>query len=470
MKKSLKTLLKTVGIQWNEEALVNKVTCCSNEVQEGDLFVAIEGKNESGYAYKDKVLSKKGWVVTERADPDCFWVEDARSAYAYLIHAYYDQPALKLKMIGITGTNGKSTTAFMIQDMLANQKIKSALIGTEGIEIDGVHVDTKNTTPSSEIIAQTLNLCLEKGIGVCIMEVSSMAVEMKRLVGCLFDILIYTNLSRDHLNEHGGLQEYYEAKKQAMRLLKPKGVMIYNCDDEKCNEFAALCKNYSIPVGKSSTQFRISQFDSHDFKTDFMLNEEQISIPMIAEVNAYNCALALAAGFVLDLNWQRMIAWTKKCKQVEGRFEKIWDNPMVYIDYAHTEEAMEKSLSAFYQLKKGNMIVVFGCGGQRDKSKRAKMGQIACVYSDRVILTNDNPRKENPLAIIKDIQKGCNGKEEIIINRRDAIKKAITTAQNSDIIILTGKGAEKTLVQNNHYVQQNDKAMALEILLGEEIE
>lgn len=459
-----------MGIEWNDTTLVNKITCHSDEVEKNDLFVAIEGQKESGYAYKEAVLLKKGWIISEREDPDCFWVEDARSAYAYLIHAYYDQPALKLKMIGITGTNGKSTTAFMIRDMLAYQGIQCALIGTEGIEVDGVHLDTQNTTPSSEIIAKTLNLCLEKGIGVCVMEISSMAIQMKRLLGCLFDVLIYTNLSQDHLEEHGGQKAYYEAKKQAMNLLKPKGVMIYNCDDERLKEFASLCRNYCIPVGKGSYQFCISQILSHDFKTDFMLNEEKISIPMIAEVNAYNCALALAAGFVLDLKWEKMMAWTKCCKQVEGRFEKIWDSPLVYIDYAHTAKAMEQSLSAFYQLKKGKMIVVFGCGGQRDKAKRAKMGQIACLYADRVILTNDNPRKEDPLAIIKDIQKGCNGKEEIIINRKEAIKKAITTAQNSDIIILTGKGAEKTLVQENHSYQQNDKAMALEILLGEEIE
>lgn len=463
-------LLKTVGIECKNTTLVNQITCDSTKVKEHDLFVAIEGKNKSGYMYKEDVLLKKGWVVSERVDPDCFWVDDARSAYAYLIHAFYDQPALKLKMIGITGTNGKSTTAFMIRDMLENQGIKSTLIGTEGIEIDDMHWDTDNTTPSSEIIAKTLNLCIEKQIGVCIMEVSSMAIEMKRLVGCLFDILIYTNLSQDHLEEHGGLEKYYQAKKQAMELLKPKGVMIYNCDDEKLKEFASLSKNYCIPVGKSSNQFKLSMIECTDCETKMMLNEESLALPMIGEVNAYNCALALCAGFVLDLNWQKMLTWVNQCKQIEGRFEKIAEQPLIYIDYAHTERAMEQSLASFSKLKKGKMIVVFGCGGQRDKSKRAKMGQVACFYCDRVILTSDNPRKEDPLEIIKDIQKGCNGKEEIIINRKEAIKKAITTAQNSDIIILTGKGAEKTLVQANHHYQQNDKAIALEILSGEEIE
>lgn len=463
-------LLKTVGIECKNTTLVNQITCDSTKVKEQDIFVAIEGKNESGYIYKKDVLLKKGWVVSEHVDPDCFWVEDARSAYAYLIHAFYDQPALKLKLIGITGTNGKSTTAFMIRDMLANQGIKSALIGTEGIEIDDMHWNTENTTPSSEIIAKTLNLCIEKQIGICIMEVSSMAIEMKRLVGCLFDILIYTNLSQDHLEEHGGLEKYYQAKKQAMELLKPKGVMIYNCDDEKLKEFAALSKNYCIPVGKSSNQFKLSRIECTDCEIKMMLNEENLTLPMVGEVNAYNCALALCAGFVLDLNWKKMLTWVNQCKQIEGRFEKIAEQPLIYIDYAHTESAMEQSLASFSKLKKGKMIVVFGCGGQRDKAKRAKMGKVACFYCDRVILTSDNPRKEDPLEIIKDIQKGCNGKEEIIINRKEAIKKAITTAQNSDIIILTGKGAEKTLVQANHHYQQNDKAMALEILSGEEIE
>ncbi len=458
-----------MGIDNEEERPVRALSCDSKTVGKEELFVAIEGKKESGYAYKEEALKKGAWVLSERVDPECFQIEDARESYALLCHAFAGQPGLSMKLIGITGTNGKSTTAALIRSVLASQGIESALIGTDGIQIRNEHWQTENTTPRSDWIAAALKRCQKQNIEVAVMELSSMALEQKRVSGCLFDLLIYTNLARDHIEEHGSFERYVQAKRSALTLLKPNGVMIYNQDDPLLCEFAHFCDRAKLTYGMTSDQFKIESIEETVEGTTFFLNGTKLWIPLLSRVNVYNCTAALAAGFALDLSWSRMLKWTQNCIGAVGRFEKV-DGPLnLFIDYAHTEKAMEEVLRTFSGLKKqGKLIVVFGCGGQRDHQKRPRMGRLACQYADHVILTNDNPRGEDPMEILRQIQAGCDGRETVEPDRVKAIKKAMNMAEKDDIIILVGKGAETTQSILESKRMMNDKAIVLSILKGEE--
>lgn len=468
-RKKLNELLKMIGIESLDERVISKVTCRSDEVIKDTLFVAIEGRKQSGYAYKDEVLKRGGLIVCQKKDADCFCVQDTRSAYALLVQGYWGQPALRLKVIGVSGTNGKSTTAALIFQLLLKQGYKAALIGTDGIEIEGRHVETGNTTPSSETLAETMAECLEKEIRYVVMEVSSMAVEQKRMEGCPLDVLVYTNIARDHIEEHGSYENYLRAKKKAMELLKPQGVLIYNADDPILCRFARLCRCSKLSYGQNGLQFPIQSITEGLDGTYFRLKGQQLKIPLLGKVNAYNAAAALAAGFALDLNWEQLIESSAFLKGVKGRFEKIFEHPFIYVDYAHTESAMKQLLEFFRPLCSGRLITVFGCGGERDKEKRPQMGRIACQYSDLVILTNDNPRSEDPLEIIHDIAAGCSGRPLVCPDRIQAIKKAIKTAQKDDIIVIAGKGNESQKINGTKQIL-NDKAIVLSILQGEEIE
>lgn len=467
-RKKLNELLKVVGISSNDQRLIHHITCRSFQAGKDDLFVAMEGKQTSGYVFCEEVKKKGALVMTERMDPTCFQVEDCREAYALLLHAFYGQPCLKLKMIGVTGTNGKSTTAALIKEMLEAQAFCCAMIGTSGIDLKDVHMDTDNTTPDSELIVTALDACIKQSIDYVVMEVSSMALAQKRVSGCLFDVMIFTNIAQDHVEEHGSLQQYIASKQMAMELIKPQGVMIYNQDDPVLCDFARQCRHFKLSFGKNSGQFQISHLQESLQNTTFDLNGKPMNIPLVSWMNAYNCTAAIAAGFALDLCWSKIMQWTSRCHGIAGRFERVWDEPCIVIDYAHTEKAMQELLRYYRTFCKGKLFVVFGCGGNRDRGKRSKMGQAAAEYSDQIILTNDNPRSEDPLAIIKDIQKGCDGQEWVIPNRFEAIKKAIDSAQKNDIIIVVGKGNEKTQQTNGITRNLNDKQIVLSILKGEE--
>lgn len=460
-------LLRIIGIECKDDREIQGITCNSKEVKKNWIFVAIEGKVQSGTKFKQEVTQKGGIILSEKEGFD-YQVENAREAYAYLLHAYHDQPSMKLKVIGITGTNGKSTTATLLKELLENQGRACVLIGTEGIQYPDFHVETNNTTPYSESIVQVMNTCIKEKIDYLIMEISSMAMKQHRCTGVNLDVLIYTNIAKDHVDEHGSLLDYLNCKKAAMNLLKSNGIIIYNHDDPMLFEFVQTSRNYKISYGQSSGQFQISQIQEKKEGTSFLINHHSVSIPLISKVNAYNFTAAIAAGFALDLNWKAMFETASKVHGASGRFEKV-EGPMeIYVDYAHTEKAMEVVLKTFVQQKTHHLIVVFGCGGQRDREKRWKMGELACQYGDQVILTNDNPRNEDPESIIRDIQKGCNGKEIVIFNRVEAIKKAMNSYQNGDIIVLVGRGAEKIQKTKTAGLSLSDREIVLSILNGED--
>ncbi len=467
-RRKLSELLKIVGIESQDDRIIEKITCDSKQVIENSIFVAMEGSITSGYQFVEEVITKNAVVLTQRKDNRFYQVEDAREAYALLLHGFEGQPALDLRVIGISGTNGKSSTAKLIYDMLQYQGIECCLIGTEGAFIKQQVFKTNNTTPASEIIVEILKKCIEEKVAYVVMEVSSMAMKMKRLSGCLLDVLIYTNISSDHIEEHGSYENYLVCKKEAMSLLKPHGVCIYNCDDIVLQSFISDCNRFTLSFGKESTQFKIGAIREDDEYTHFYLNQNEIITPLKTVMNVYNATAALVCGFSLDCSWQAMIDWLNKAQGVSGRYEQVSKEPCIYIDYAHTASAMESLLSHFRVQCKEKLIVVFGCGGNRDRSKRSLIGAVVSRYADRIILTNDNPRREDPKQIIADIVEGCNKEVDIIYERALAIKKAITMTTKNDIIVVVGKGAEKYQLINNEVVEMSDKELILEILAGED--
>lgn len=467
-RKKLNDLLKVIGINTTDERVIHRITCDSKQANENDLFIALEGSKVSGYAYAEEAASQGAVIICEHEDERYYHVEDCREAYALLLHAFYGQPCLNLTMIGITGTNGKSTVAALIKDMLTTMGKPCCVIGTSGIEIGQEVRETNNTTPQSELLVTTLHECIEKGIDTVIMEVSSMALQQKRIAGCLYDMMVYTNIAQDHIEDHGSLENYIACKRMAMQLIKPQGVMIYNQDDPVLVEFAQNCRHFKLSYGMSSNHFQLRDLDCDKSGSSFLLNGKRLRIPLRSEVNVYNCAAAMVVGFVMDLSWEKVILWSKVAKGAPGRFELVHQNPDIYIDYAHTEKAMEKALQFYASIVEHDLIVIFGCGGNRDHEKRAMMGEIACRYAHRVLLTSDNPRDEDPLQIIEEIQSGCDGKEEVVPVRYKAIKKAVNTAKKNDIIVVVGRGNEKYQTIKNTKQIMNDKQMVLAILKGED--
>ncbi len=465
-RKKLNELLKVLAIKSDDERIITKITCHSKDVIKDSIFVAIDGKKESGLNFVEEALDKGAIVVSESEDLRTYKVDNSKEAYALLLHCFYGQPTNHLKCIGITGTNGKSSTAFLICEMFESLGHSCCFIGTHGATINHRHINTLNTTPHSEVLVHIFNQCIKENVEIVVMEVSSMALKMERLYGCLFDVIIYTNIKKDHIEEHGSYEDYVYSKKLALNYLKKNSVVIYNSDDATCSSLMSKQKR-AYSFGKKSNYFKISSIIESKNSTSFYLNETLINTPLKSSANVYNLVASLVCGYFFDLNWEDCIQWASNCKMLSGRFELVARSPDIYVDYAHTASAFETLCSYFKKLWNHQLIVVFGCGGDRDRSKRRVMGELACRYCDEVILTNDNPRTEDPCQIINDIVEGCNKDVHIEYIRSKAIKKAFKLAGKNDIILVVGKGDEKFQLNELGKVEMNDKELILSILREE---
>ncbi len=451
VKKRLNDLLKTLSIESDDDQIITLITSNSKETRKGSIFVSITDE------YIEEALNNQAIVLTELDHPWCIQIKDAKEALGILLHTFYNEPSTQLFTIAITGTNGKSSVASLTKAMLRYFDVPSVVIGTSGIEVDQDIIETINTTPKNEIVVKTMNQCIKKKIKILIMEVSSTALSQKRIYGIKFDVLIYTNISQDHLDQHGTLENYIESKKMAMCYVKENGTVIFNEDDPQLLRFKKICKSNTIGIGTNSKDFKIDNIECTKEMTTFTLNDQFITTPLLSRVNVYNLCSSIAIAKILDLNYEMCLEWIAQVKPVIGRFEKILDEPLVYVDYAHTAKAFEETLKFFSSVKVNRLIVIFGCGGQREKQKRPLMGKIACEYADQVILCDDNPRNEDPDQIIEDICKGCNGLQYIIRKRELAIKNTLSSAEKSDIIIVVGRGNENYQTFSNKKIQFNDR-------------
>lgn len=464
--------LEGLKVRGNLDINIENIRNNSKEISLGDMFVAIKGFDFDGHEHILEAVRNGAKVVIAQIDEidknilteipkDVTLVLAENTRYALAISAcnFYDNPSRKMKLIGVTGTKGKTTTTYMIRDILQKHGIKVGLIGTVASYVgDKKIADNKNTTPESLELQEILSKMLKEKCEVVVMEVSSQSLKLDRVAGCNFNIGIFTNLAEDHIStkEHKDMNDYFNSKIKLFDMCQ-KGLI--NADDV-----------YAITIPKLKQNCEISTYgiDNHcnllakditvtnqyvDFKVKIGDKNERIKVSIPGRFSVYNSLAAIAVSIQFGCNSEEIKEALVNIR-VPGRSELI-DNKLgltIMIDYAHTPESLEKILSSVKIYTKGRVISVFGCGGDRDKIKRPMMGEVSGRVADYTIITSDNPRTEKPEEIVHEIEEGIkktHGKYECIVNRVEAIKKAINMANKRDIIILAGKGHEQYQEINN---------------------
>ena len=425
----------------------------SRHVTQGSVFIAVKGHEVDGHMFLEDAISQGAKVlITEEsyytdAEGVCVMeVENTRILVGKLAQAFAGNPAKKLRIIGITGTNGKTTTATLVHQVLCEMGEKASLLGTVSKKILEEELNSSLTTSDPIELASDMKKMVEAGSDYLVMEVSSHALAQSRVTGFDFEIAAYTNLSHDHLDYHVTIDEYAKAKKILFDGLPASSTAVINADDQYGAFMLADCKAKKVLLSFGTDQNYV-QSNTSDGLT-LVVNGTLINSPLIGEFNAYNVAQAFLICKALGVKVLSIAKALKNAKGASGRMEKIEfeSAPLAIVDYAHTPDALENVLSTLHQVKEPSqkLITVFGAGGDRDSSKRPEMAKAAEKYSDRIFVTSDNPRFENPEKIISDIRKGFKNPDnvECITNRKEAIYKAISIANQHDIVLIAGKGHE----------------------------
>lgn len=435
----------------------------SRKVVPGDTFVDTTFNKE--YVY-DAVRNGAAFIISKiKYDENTIVVDDPKEYYNNYIYNKYYEKIKDITLIGVTGTNGKTTTSYIIYDILNKMDIKCAYIGTIGFYKNGTIKELNNTTPDIEELYEYLYECALDDIRYVVMEVSSHALVQDRVYGLKYDACIFTNLTEDHLDYHKNMDEYKKAKLLLFDKLRNKRIAIINSDDQNYKDFI-FSNNYNVKVGKFG-DFRIRNIklndDSLDLKFSFK-NEYFKHLNMVGKYNAYNYLEAVAALVYLNFDINEILKIDVLAPPGRMYIVKYKDNT-IFIDYAHTPDAMEKVLKSVNEFKKNKVFTIFGCGGDRDKFKRSIMGNIASIYSDKVIITNDNPRTENEDDIISDIVSGIKTDNyEIVKNRKDAIIKGVSYLDKNDILLILGKGHEDYQIIGNEKKHFSDLEVLKDII------
>ena len=462
----------------------------SRRVRPGNVFVAMKGETSDGNRFIDKAIAAGALaVVTDSAAesprPGVAWaqVPHGRRALARLSANFYKRPAERIANTGITGTNGKSTTAFLIESVLRAAGRKTALVGTIEYHVAGRVLPAPHTTPEALELNQLLAEGLSEGVTESVMEVSSHALDQQRIFGIPFDVAVFTNLTRDHLDYHGTMEEYFRAKQVLFEGCgtEPPRAAVINIDDENGRQLLALSKKKSslvLTYGLTSGDFHAESVEITSRGTRFQMATPAGKVamwsPMIGKVNVYNVLAACAAGYARNCPTEAITKGIFDLDRVPGRFERVdCGQPFtVVVDYAHTDDAL-RNLTALARDfvvgagLKGKVITLFGCGGDRDRAKRPLMGEAAGKGSDFAVLTSDNPRSEDPLAIMNDAMVGLQKSEAKYTmepDRRKAIALALQQASPGDIVLLAGKGHEKVQTTREGTFPFDDVDVARETL------
>ncbi|MBX4259175.1 UDP-N-acetylmuramoyl-L-alanyl-D-glutamate--2,6-diaminopimelate ligase [Clostridium estertheticum] len=455
---------------------IKEIQYDSRKVKKGDVFFAIEGYNLDGHKYIQSAINNGAVAVVCQKDIEAeldivvIKVEDARRTLAISAANYYENPSRSMKMIGITGTNGKTTSAFMIKAILEQSGYKVGLIGTIANFIGKKKIHTERTTPESLELHELFKEMVDSNVDYCVMEVSSHSLSLDRVYGIEFCESIFTNLTQDHLDFHKTFENYFNAK---LKLFKLSKISVINIDDEYGAKAYNLIKNSKLSFALNHTaDIMASNIKMHSRGSKFTLKYKESSFDIELNIpgnyNVYNALGCIA----VCLNQGIEIPVIKKALQkvqVPGRCELVENNHNlgfeIILDYAHTPDGLENILETAREFTKGKLISVYGCGGDRDKTKRPIMGRIGTNLSDFSFITSDNPRTEDPLEIIKDVVRGIEKNNfEIIENRREAIKKAIESATTGDIIVIAGKGHEDYQILKDKTIHFDEREVISEIL------
>ncbi|MFC2083883.1 UDP-N-acetylmuramoyl-L-alanyl-D-glutamate--2,6-diaminopimelate ligase [Bacteroidota bacterium] len=466
-----------------EPKWVEKITNDSREVDNNTLFIAIRGYEKDGHDYVLEAISKNASAIILQEDviPDDIFlksgcvkilVKNSRETLAQVSDTFYNKPSVQINLIGITGTKGKTTTTYLIKNVLMSAGYKVGLIGTIANYIDQTRIDTRLTTPEAHTTNKLLRNMVENKCEYCVMEVSSHALSLGRVNLLDFKYGIFTNITADHFDFHHDFQSYLKAKKTLFDNLNQNSTAIINSDDKSYNQILKDSAAKTVLYGiDGEADFRISKVDFSLDGTTFNLTHnnfnEQFTTQLIGEFTAYNAAAAIALTYSIGIDLEIIKKGILSTPQVPGRFEVIGNkNKKVVVDYSHTADSLRKALNSIKHINQNKqpIFTVFGCGGSRDKGKRPVMGEIASSLSNKVFITSDNPRNEDPYKIIDDILQGIKEKNyEVIENREEAIKKALTDDDNA-IVLIAGKGHENYQEINgvrNHF---SDKEVALKYM------
>ena len=470
----LSTLLQGVKtLNAFEDVEIERVTDKIKDTKENTLFVCIDGNQFDGHKMAKQALQSGAVAVISERDLKInrqIQVQNTRKAYSQIASNFYNNPTKSLKLIGVTGTNGKTSTSFFIKNMLNGMGYKCGLIGTIVNDLGDGKLESTLTTPEPMELQKLFHNMVNNGCEYCVMEVSSQALAQKRVYGLEYEISILTNITVDHLDYHITMENYINSK---LELFKNSKKAVVNIDD---NNVKSALSRIECPVVTCSTVDNKADYTAKNVicNESFVQYElvginciGRITVKLPGEFTVYNSLCASSALLELGFSIEDVAKSAEKIKQVKGRAERVTipKNFTVIIDYAHTPDGLENILKCIKGFSKGKIITVFGCGGDRDKSKRAEMGRIAGELSNIAVVTSDNPRTENPLLIINDILGGMEktkSKLAIIENRRQAIEFALSKARRGDVVLLAGKGHETYQIIGNEKIHFDEREIIKE--------
>lgn len=468
--------LKYSIISGNSDINIRKIEYDSRKVEEGDVFFCVEGYKTDGHKYASMAVRKGASVVICQKDiegiDNCVIVkvEDSRKALAVAASNFYGEPSRRLKLIGITGTNGKTTSTFMMKAILEEAGYKVGLIGTIANYIGNRKIESHRTTPESLELHGLFKEMVDEGVKYCVMEVSSHSLALNRVYGVEFAEGIFTNLTQDHLDFHGTFENYYQAK---LQLFNSSLSAIVNIDDNYGKKVFDDVKGSKITYGlNDKSDISAGNINMHsrgiEFDLKYKNKETHICLNLPGKYNIYNALGSAAACLNEGVSLEAVACGLKKvfvpgrCEIVSSQHNLDFD---IILDYAHSPDGLENILKTAREFTKGRLISVFGCGGDRDKTKRPIMGSIGTTLSDISVITSDNPRSEDPNAIIDDILRGVQGDNYIVIeNRRDAIEKAMKIAEKDDVIVIAGKGHEDYQELKDKTIHFDEREVIAEIV------
>jgi UDP-N-acetylmuramoyl-L-alanyl-D-glutamate--2,6-diaminopimelate ligase len=474
------------AISGDTSLIVSDVTHDSRQARNGTLFVAIKGLTMDGHRFVDDVMRRGAvGVISEYEPPESFhgaWlqVNSARESLAKAAAVINGNPSHQLDLIGVTGTNGKTTTTYLTFALAEAAGKKPAMLTTVEYRIGNESEPAVRTTPEASDTNRFLRRAVDAGCTVAAMEASSQAIDLHRCDWLRFRVTIFTNLTQDHLDYHGTMEAYFDAKKRLFdgRIGEKPGSSVINIDDEWGRKLTEdlRSRNERVVTFSQHTEadltardIEVSLIKGTSFELNTPAGQRRVTSPLVGRPHVYNMLSATAAGLELGFDLDSICAGLATCAGAPGRFERVADTGdfAVIVDYAHTDDALLNTLKTAKDLTDGRIITVFGCGGDRDKTKRRPMGIAAGENSDVVIITSDNPRTENPLRIIEEIEKGLKETDceySIVSDRRDAIYKAIAIARPHDVLIIAGKGHETYQIVGNEKFHFDDREVAREAL------
>ena len=474
-----------VRFNGKEKEEIQGIAYSSKNVQPGFLFAALKGTRKDGFEFIEEALLNGAIAfLSERPKPNNFeksWIQtpDAREALALCSANFYSQPSQEMKVVGITGTKGKTTITYLLEEILKKSHFLPGVIGTVSYRGPNTKISAERTTPEAADLQKMLQEMLAHGVTHCLIEVSSHALDLKRVLGIGFDIALFTNLSGDHLDYHHSMERYFEAKKKLFFLNRKKRMAVINADDswgkKLISELSTGVITYGLKPGAlvRGENFKLTE-KGIKLSINYPAGNLSVSSPLLGKPNLYNILASIAVALTLNIPISAIKEGIAALQGVPGRFEKIKNSLglHIFVDYAHTDDALRNLLEAIRELNPKRIFLVFGAGGDRDKTKRARMGEVAGALADWTILTSDNPRSEDPLAIISEIEKGIKKtgtkNYKVLPDREEAIEYALSLGEKGDYILVAGKGHENYQIIKNKIIPFNDSEVIRKILKRKE--